>query len=266
MLLSYTYTIFQVPAVVALMFVILLALPCHGRESKQKELAWSQSDGLRHEIYHSSYKDGYWEKFVQITDNNANNLHPVLNVAPDGKKWLFWSAVRPDGISIEYAVAQADTWSEPLKMKLDHRSAITPSILIEDNGTVCLVWAGNNGGRDEIYYSRSAGSSWLDAKIINIINDVPDIKPEVFRNTQGEIEVIWHGFRDGTYKLLTSTYSADSWSPEQEVEEQEEQEEKSEEELLKESGTELPNFMPKDSQYFLKVLEGVPNENSAKIQ
>ncbi|MCI5144584.1 MAG: hypothetical protein D3923_03440 [Candidatus Electrothrix sp. AR3] len=226
--------VFRMIAVIFLLFTVM-AFPCQGEESKQKpqrkELAWSQSDGLRHEIYYSSYKQGVWETPVMLTDNNANNLHPVLAVAPNGDRWIFWSAVRPDGISIEYVVQRNDTWSEPLKMELKHRWAITPSIAIDKNASLWLVWAGNDGGRDEIYYSHRTNSGWEDAKILNKIKNVPDIKPEIIINAQGEIKVQWLGFRDRSYKLLGATYTAaEGWSAEQEVPEQEQEELEKEEE------------------------------------
>lgn len=260
----------KMSAMISLLSAVL-ALPCQAGEKTEqsgrpKELVWSRSDGLRYEIYHSSYsyQEDAWEDPVKITDNNAQNFHPVLDTAPNGDKWAFWSAVRPDGISIEYAVNRDGTWSEPLKMELNHSSTITPSLLIDEKGTVLLVWAGNDGGRDEIYYSRYSGSSWSKAKTVNRANDVPDIKPELTRNARGQVEVQWQGFRDNTYRLLSSTYTGSGWSPEEDV--TEEQEEKSEEELLKESGTALPEFIPEDSQYFLKISERIPNKNAATTE
>ncbi len=253
--------VFHMSAAVFLLSAVLCQAGNRSEQSDMEgELVWSQWDELRHEIYASSYRKGTWSDPVKITDNNANNLHPALDVAPGGDKWLFWSAIRPNGISIEYAVNRDGIWSEPIKMKLDYSSAITPSVLIND-GTVWLVWAGNDGGRDEIYYSRSAGgSSWSKAKTVNKVNEVPDIKSELSLNDQGQVEVQWYGFRDGTYKLLTSSYTAGGWSPEQEA--AEEQEEKSEEEILKESGIELPECMPKNSQYFLKITAGIPGKKA----
>ena len=239
-----------------LVLVCSLALPgvCNSNTVTvvQQDLAWSQSDGLRHEIYTSSYQDGEWISQVKITDNNANNLHPVLDIGADGKKWLFWSAVRPDGISIEYAVLENDEWSDPQTLPFEQNSSITPSVLADNKGGVCLVWAGNDGGNDDIYVSWLKGKKWTKPKIIHAPNEVPDIKPEIACNEDGKTEVSWIGFRGSSYTKLVSVYSDNTgWSAEQEKLENEEQQ--AQEQNQEEQETELPSFLPADSQFFLKI-------------
>lgn len=223
----------------------LLTAPCQGAENTvQKDIIWSQSDGLRQEIYSSSYQAGAWTEPVKITEDNANNLHPTLAVAPDGSRWAFWSAVNPDGISIEYAIGKNGKWSEPIKLELENlNSAITPSVLIDKSGIVWLVWAGNDGGQDEIYCRRYTESAWQKPELVNKANTVPDIKPKIVLNEQGVIEVRWEGVRNGKYVPLLSSYTGGHWSPEQQVEQKQAEETK----------PELPAFIPKDSQYSLQV-------------
>jgi hypothetical protein len=224
----------------------LLAAPRDNADAAavQKELIWSQSDGLRYEIYASSLKSGAWTNPVKVTDDNANNLHPALAVAPDGTGWAFWSAVNPDGISIKYAVAKDGKWSDPAAVEMeDLSSAITPSALVDKSGVVWLVWAGNDGGQDEIYCSRYVSSAWQKPERVNTANEVPDIKPAIALNTAGQIEVKWEGVRNGKYVPLLSTYAEGHWSSEQQVEKQQE-----------EVRPELPEFVPADSKYSLKTF------------
>lgn len=236
--------------------LFFLALPCQGKEEKaaavQQDLVWSQSDGLRHEIFFSNQrqKNGEWTPPVKITDNNANNLHPVLEIGTDGRKWLFWSAVRPDGISVQYAVMQNNVWSEPQTLPLEQHSAITPSALADKDGGIWLVWAGNDGGNDDIYFSRFQGEKWTAPQIVHAPNEVPDIKPELSCNDEGKIEVDWIGFRNNAYKKIASVYTDNTgWSAEQEKLETEEEDVRNEEDPQ----TELPSFLPGDSQFFLKM-------------
>ncbi len=235
-----------------LLVFLLAVVPSQASAGQGKDLVWSQSDGLRHEIYYSSFQDA-WDAPQKLTDNNANNLHPVLDRTPDGTRWVFWSAVRPNGISIEYALGKDGTWSLPIKMNLDHDSAITPSVLIDPQGTVWLAWAGNDGGQDEIYFSRWKDEAWQDAALLNIPNEVPDIKPELTWNEQGQITAIWYGFRDGGYTFLQSIFIDGAWSPEQ-VLVLEEEEAQDEEEILRAHQIELPSFVTPESQYQLKFF------------
>jgi hypothetical protein len=235
-------------------FIFFFFLPCQGKARKvvavQQDLVWSQSDGLRHEIFSSTQKNGKWTTPVKVTDNNANNLHPVLETGTDGTKWLFWSAVRPNGISVQYAVFQNNAWSEPQTLPIEQHSSITPAALADTNGGVWLVWAGNDGGNDDIYFSRFQKKTWTEPKIVHASNEVPDIKPEIAYNEEGKIEVDWIGFRSNTYKKLASVYTDNTgWSAEQEKLESEEEDVQNEEE----QETELPSFLPSDSQFFLKI-------------
>lgn len=235
-------------------FIFSLNLPCLGEMEKaaviQQDLVWSQSDGLRHEIFSSTKKDGEWTTPVKVTDNNANNLHPVLEIGSNGTKWLFWSAVRPNGISVQYAIFKNNEWSEPQTLPIEQHSAITPSALADKDGGVWLVWAGNDGGNDDIYFSRFQKKTWTDPKIVHTSNEVPDIKPEISYNEEGKIEVSWIGFRSKAYKKLASVYTDNiGWSAEQEKLETEEEDVQNEEEQK----IELPSFLPSDSQFFLKI-------------
>jgi hypothetical protein len=228
--------------------------PVHGGELDdsncvgKQELVWAASDGLRHEIYSSSCANREWTEPVKITDNNADNLHPVIDIAADGTKWLFWSAVRPDGISIEYAVNRQGEWGDPEKLPMEQHSAIAPSILLEAGGTVWLVWAGNDGGNDEIFFSRYLKGSWTEPALVHAANEVPDVKPEIGFNEEGAVEVSWLGFRDNQYKALFVTHSEDKgWSAEQEKVIEDEDADKEEPIVV------LPAFVPDNSQSFLKL-------------
>lgn len=224
-----------------LLAVLLAAAPCWAAE---QEIVWSQTDGLRQEIYHSATAAGEWEQPEKLTDNNANNLHPAFVIAPDSNRWIFWSAVRPDGISIQYLVGKDGDWSEPMTMEMEGlSSAIAPSVLLDQQGTIWMVWAGNDGSsQDEIYWSRHKGSTWQKPQMLNAANQVPDIRPTISRNENGQLEVRWQGFRDGKYKDLVSVWDGTAWSAEQEF--------KKEEEPEKEVPV-LPEFVPQGSQYVL---------------
>ncbi len=219
----------------------------------QQDLVWSQSDGLRHEIFTSTYTGDEWASPVKVTDNNANNLHPVIAIGDNGSKWIFWSAVRPNGISIEYAVLNGDEWSEPTKLPLEQNSSITPSALADKQGGIWLVWAGNDGGNDDIYVGHYQKTEWSDPHVLHAPNDVPDITPEITYNKEDKIEVTWIGFRGKGYVRLASVYTeGKGWSAEQEkLVEQEVEEEKVNNE--EEQEVELPKFLPSDSQFFLKI-------------
>jgi len=69
-------------------------------EGLNADLVWSQSDGLREEIFLANYKDGIWSKSVAITDDNADNLHPAVDQTSNGTRWIAWTAIEDGSYSI----------------------------------------------------------------------------------------------------------------------------------------------------------------------
>ena len=237
-----------------LLFALVVASPCQAAETVPlKELVWSQSDGLRKEIYHSAQSAAGWSLPQQLTDSNANKLHPAFVITPDKSRWIFWSAVNPDGIGIKYLTGKEGTWTQPSKLETSQASAITPTALVGPDQTLWLVWAGNDGGQDDIYWSRYINAAWQPPRQVNSANQTPDVKPELLLNKQGQLEVRWQGFRNGKYTKLVAVYTDQAWSAEQELVLEEEEE--------LEEPDELPDFLPADSQY---VLLAVPADTEVK--
>jgi hypothetical protein len=222
------------------------------------DIIWAESDGLRYEIFTSSYRAGTWGEPVMITDDNAANLHPSIDVGDDGKKWAVWSAIDGLEFEIRYSVFENEEWQEAKTILTGLSSNIKPSIIIDSNSIPWVVWSGNNGDTDDIYYSRYVDGEWTEEKRIHDINSVPDILPFLDTDAEGNPVVTWDRFIDGSYKKRQSTWDGETWSSPSAIAVEEETLEDPED---SQNSVPLPEFVSDTRHVFLRVIESEIKEN-----
>lgn len=179
------------------------------------EAVWSQTDALGHAaIYYADRKQNApWSEPVRITDDQFDNLHPVIADGPDGRKWVVWSAVNQPDFFIHYSILTNGVWSAPRDVPSGLSSNTAPFVAVDDSNVAWVVWSGNDGvSNDEIYFSRCRAGKWDKPVRLNPKNEVPDILPQI-TITDGKPPVVsWLGFRDGGYHRLQSSRRGKSWS------------------------------------------------------
>ncbi len=217
---------------------------------RKMELIWAESDGLRHEIFTSSYQSGAWGEPVMITDDNADNLKPSIDVDSKGGKWAVWSAVEAGEIEIRYSRYEDGKWKEATKFPSEFSSNTKPTIIVDDADTPWIAWSGNNGDYDDIYYSRFIDGEWTTGKRINSANEVPDILPQLDTDNNGLPTVTWDSYVDPSYVTFQSTWDGKEWSEPVLVSEDDNQEE-----LEEQLDIALPEFITDIRQVFLRITE-----------
>jgi hypothetical protein len=179
------------------------------------EVVWSQRDDSAHEaIYYADKKqDGIWSEPVKITNDRFINMHPVIANGEGGRKWVVWTATNQSGSFIHYSIFADGTWSSSHDISSPLASNIAPYIAVDSSNVAWVVWSGNDGtSNDEIYFSRFRTGKWDNPVRLNPANNVPDVLPQITFVNNNTPVVIWHGFRDGAYHRLQSTWNGVSWS------------------------------------------------------
>lgn len=232
-------------------------------QSLQAALVWSESDGLRHEIFSSFLKNGSWSEPEMITDDNAGNLHPSIDLDTDGRKWLVWTALDDAGLEIRYCVQEDGKWQEPKTIPSGLISNVKPSLVVDQDNIPWVVWSGNNGGLDDIYYSRFIDGEWQKETALHPENDVPDILPFLDLDENKQPIVTWESYRDEDYIKLQSTWNGESWSDPVEPATEGDAEE-SAGTLLEEIT--LPDFVGDTRMVFMRVIEKRQGETNGAGQ
>lgn len=231
-------------------------------QSVGAELVWSQSDGLRHEIFSSSFCAGEWTEPQQITDDNADNLHPSIDIGPDGRKWVAWTALEESGMELRYSHHDGDRWQPPALIPSDLASNIKPSIMVAEDGVVWVAWSANDGGLDDIYYSRFLNGEWGDARPIHEPNQVPDILPLLGLDETGTPLVMWQRYQNGGYVQVESIWEGSAWGEPTDFSQEDELTD--EQDVLAQSLT-LPDFVIDIRQIFVKFIEESPEEPDCTV-
>ncbi len=182
------------------------------------DLVWAQSDGLREEIFLSTFKNGTWGKPVPVTDDNADNLHPAVDQTSNGTRWIAWTAVESGSYSILARSLRGGQLGEIMTISRELPMNIYPTVVVDSSDTVWIIWSGNEGNNDDIYYSRLVAGKWQPPRRLHPANQVPDIQPFVFLNSNGMPLVQWKRFVDGSYREFESHWSGRTWSVPQVVE------------------------------------------------
>lgn len=216
------------------------------------DIIWTESDGQRFGIFFSSYRSGNWEDPEKITKDDVDNLHPSIDVGPDGKKWAVWTAIDSSGFEIRYSVYSGGNWSSAEKIPSSLTSNIKPSIIVDSSNIPWVVWSGNNGGDDDIYFTRFINGSWAAEQCIHGQNSVPDILPFLDIDDQGLPVASWKRFLGSDYVEVSSTWDGGAWSAPEVVDQSTDE---TEERTAQESQVTLPEFVKDTRQVFLRVSE-----------
>lgn len=226
------------------------AVPGEGNDADM-EIIWAESDGLRHEIFVSSYRSGVWTEPVMITDDNADNLQPSIDVDSSGKKWAVWSAVEEGELELRYSIFEDGKWNKVMNLPSELSSNIKPSIIVDGKDDPWVVWSGNNGDLDDIYFSRYVDGEWTEEQRVHAANEVPDILPYLDTDENGFPTVIWDSYIGESYKKLQSTWNGEKWVEPLLLPSEAETQETTIEEL----DITLPEFITDTRQVFLRVFE-----------
>jgi hypothetical protein len=137
----------------------------------------------------------------------GSSADPVLlggDRSVSGAAWL--EGTRAERFAIRYARWEDDHFAAPVTISPPgpgSQLALSGTTLAD--GRVLLVWAGFDGGDDEIWASVSNGGGWSLPTRVALDNQVPDITPAVAPTSPGAL-VVWSRFDGSEYRLAGSVF------------------------------------------------------------
>ena len=233
------------PAIFVILFV---CSPLYSAE-KEADAVWIESDGIRHEVFYSTFTANTWSEPVQVTDDYFDNLHPVIDRDRQGTKWLFWTASDNGTLSLRYTSSTGSGWSESKDVPVELHSSIAPSMLIDSDSVLWLVWAGNTGGQDDIYFATCTKGIWSPPETLHPEDEVPDILPQISLTDNNETTVIWKKYLNGSYRQVQSIREGKKWSSFVEIEPVEQ----TGVEQLEDQEIPVPAFIKDDERAFIRI-------------
>ena len=215
---------------------------------KEIDVVWSQSDGIRPEIFYTSRAAGNWSEPEMVTDDYYDNMHPVIDRDSNGVRWLFWSAYDSQRTEIRYTSGSSGEWQGSGTLADTMAANNAPSVVIGKDDTIWVVWAGNDGGLDDIYYASGVAGKFSETNRLHGPNESPDVLPVVELNENDLPVVSWKQMQEGRYVTVRSEFDGSAWSEPVTVQEEEQQGSASgSEEMI-----ELPEFVTNSGLVFIR--------------
>ena len=94
---------------------------------------------------------------------------------------------------------------------------MSPSIIVDHQDVVWIVWAGFDEQDDDIFFSRWNGFNWEIPLRVNQNDSTPDILPVIGLDEGGNPFVYWLGYRNGSYRVYYSKWNGLEWEYETEA-------------------------------------------------
>ena len=163
------------------------------------------------QVFVGSSRDGgrSWQT-RQITAASVESRYPTLAVGPDDQVHLAWTQYDGGVGKVYYSRFNGTRWTVPVKISPGTAYAGVPSIAVERDGTVHLVWYGireqapavrtRHGSIYEILYSGAPGGRWSKPEVIS--PGIPDsINPTLGVDARDRLHSAWYQFDIRSYQV-----------------------------------------------------------------
>jgi len=172
---------------------------------------------LDYDIYFAKSTDGgiSFESNVRVNDDNSTvtfGAFPTIAVDINGNIYVVWQDRRNDGSSHIYFAKSTDggIYFEP-NIRVDdssHSGQGKPSIAVDANGNIYVAWEDWRNDNPDIYFSKSTdeGASFEPNVRVDDTGSSTGMQnePSVTVDTNGNIYVVWHDYRNNVSDIYFS--------------------------------------------------------------
>ena len=167
---------------------------------------WSQSDGLRNNIWSNRYAadSGWGEAELIETDNSGSAYNPQIVMDGSGNAMVVWrqpSGYRNSIWSNRYTMGVG--WDEAELIETDDSGhALSPQIAIDGSGNALAVWSQSDGTRYNILSNRyTMDAGWGEVELIETANSGDAYRPQVALDGSRNAVAVWSQ-SDGTFENI----------------------------------------------------------------
>jgi hypothetical protein len=197
------------------------------RDSFRPSLAVG-ADGLLHMVYerqtannpneldkvvHKSWDGIVWSARTGLSSALSYGRTPSIAAGDDGTLHVVWQDGENLGGDIFYSKFDGIAWQiVPDEIVTGATEACTPSVTVDANGDVYVVWEDYRHGQSEIYLVSDDGSGWsAHARFTDATGN--SMLPCVCATGDGSVSVLWTDLRHGSTELYYRGPSEDSGIP-----------------------------------------------------
>ena len=177
---------------------------------------WMDSTPGNAEIYYKKSTNGgsTWIS-RRLTWNSTSSQMPAMVIGSNNHVHVVWYDDAPGNFEIFYkrSTDGGATWSAR-RLTYNTGSSDQPSIAVDSNNYLHVVWRDYSPGSEEILYKKSTdgGASWTTRRLT--YNSGYSTVPAICADSNNHIHVVWHDYTPGNYEVFykTSTDGGTSWA------------------------------------------------------
>ncbi|NNC98936.1 MAG: hypothetical protein HKN85_02015 [Gammaproteobacteria bacterium] len=187
------------------LFSLLLAFYSSAVFAGQAELYWIEP-GAEHRIMSSEWNGDLWSapRMVYSSENSLTSLAMVTDL--DGAKLMVWSErfkARVVLMKMQRA-PNATRWANAALFSDLGNENMGTSMVVDRLNRIWLFWSADLGELADVYLVRRSKQGWSEPERVHGSNQVPDIRPQVELDQDGNVLVNWQSYSMVAGRYLTS--------------------------------------------------------------
>lgn len=178
-------------------------------------VVWQDFAPGNYDIFYSQKpKGGNWSTPYNVSNNPEDSTAPSVAVDGQGIVHVAWQQDVSGTPDIFYSSRAVDgTWATPVNVSNNSGESDNPSLAVDAQRNVHLVWFDKTPGNEDIFYAtKPNGGTWSTP--VNISNNTGDSEyPVLAADSQGTVNVAWQDNTPGNWEIFYSSKPAGgSWS------------------------------------------------------
>jgi len=169
-------------------------------------VVWANNVVGNYEVYHRKYSPGSgWSSTFQISMSGLLAWSPSVGADGDGNAYVVWSDRRDGNFEIYFRrYLNGIGWGNQKRLSYNPGVSTNPSVTVDSEGNLHIVWEDFRDGNDEIYYrevSSREGPGWdpIETRLTNENSTSWD--PSVAADRSGNVHVVWADNRDLNFEI-----------------------------------------------------------------
>lgn len=167
------------------------------------EGVWTEDSTAYYQIYYSKFSSGSWSTQAAITSGSYNSGNPSIAIDSSDNIHVVFNGGY-SGVSyqqIRYLKYSGGSWSAVSNITSDSYLRYDPSIAIDSNDYIHVVWEGKSSNykySNQIFYSKytNAWSGWSAPLALTTDGDYEHVNPCIAIDSNDRLHVVWEEKND----------------------------------------------------------------------
>ena len=154
-----------------------------------------------------------------LSSSDTENDFATMTSGEDGEVWAAWTAYRDGGVMIMARRFDGASWQPAIPVTGEPGDRLMPKLGRDGRGRPWVVWSEQVDGNFDLYgryLANAADGSWSATERLTY-SPQADIEHELASDAEGNLWVVWQGFRDGRSDIFASRHNGSRWSAPQTV-------------------------------------------------